>query len=71
MFYYDQKTLVIGNFKKIQSISDTLMEFLFANFRLQVEGTGLSLPYLEDAEVGVRGNITAIKMIYTKGEKNA
>ncbi len=71
MFYYDQKTLIIGNFKKIQSISDSLMEFLFVNFRLQVEGIDLSLPYLEDAEVGVRGNITAIKMINKRLEKNA
>jgi len=64
MFYFDDKMLVIGNFKKILLISDKEISFDFKRYILTVSGDSLIMPYLEDNEVGVKGIIKNINFKY-------
>lgn len=64
MFYYDDKMLVIGKFKKILTISSQKISFDFKRYILIIDGDSLIMPYLEDNEVGVKGIIKSINFNY-------
>lgn len=64
VFYYEDKILVVGNFKKILLFSDKEINFDYKRFVLVVSGDNLSMPYLEDKEVGIRGIINNISFKY-------
>ena len=64
MFYFDDKKLVVGNFKKILLLSDKEICFEFKRYILIVSGDSLVMPYLEDKEVGVKGIIKDICFKY-------
>lgn len=64
MFYFDDKKLVVGNFKKILLISDKEISFDFKRYVLVISGDCLVMPYLEDNEVGVKGIIKNIELKY-------
>lgn len=64
MFYFDDKILVVGNFKKILLLSDKEISFDFKRYILTVSGDNLVMPYLEDNEVGIKGIIKNIGMKY-------
>lgn len=64
MFYFDDKLLVIGNFKKILLLSDKEISFDFKRYVLTVSGDNLFMPYLEDNEVGIKGIIKSINLRY-------
>ena len=64
MFYFDDKILVVGNFKKILLLSDKEISFDFKRYVLTVSGDSLIMPYLEDNEVGVKGIIKNINFKY-------
>ena len=64
MFYFDDKILVVGNFKKILLLSDKEISFDFKRYVLTISGDSLKIPYLEDNEVGVKGIIKNINFKY-------
>lgn len=64
MFYFDNKMLVVGDFKKILLLSDTKMIFSFKKYDLDVCGESLIMPYLEDKEAGIKGIIKIISIKY-------
>ena len=64
MFYFDDKLLVVGNFKKILLLSDKEISFDFKRYVLTVSGDNLVMPYLEDNEVGIKGIIKNINLKY-------
>lgn len=64
MFYFDDKMLIVGNFKKILLLSDKEISFDFKRYILTVSGDYLVMPYLEDKEVGVKGLIKNISFKY-------
>lgn len=70
MFYFDDKMLVVGNFKKILLLSDKEISFDFKRYILTVNGDSLVMPYLEDKEVGVRGIIKNINFKYKMVKDN-
>lgn len=71
MFYFDDKMLVVGNFKKILSLSDTNVIFSFKKYNLSVCGESLIMPYLEDREVGIKGIIKTINIEYKSVKDDA
>lgn len=71
MFYFDDKMLVVGNFKKILSLSDTKVIFSFKKYNLGVCGESLIMPYLEDREVGIKGIIKTINIEYKSVKDDA
>ena len=64
MFYFDDKMLVVGNFKKILLLSDKEISFSFKRYDLIVNGDSLVMPYLEDKEAGIKGIIKNINLKY-------
>ncbi len=64
MLYYDDKVLVVGNFKKILELSNKEISFSFKRYDLIVKGDYLMMPYLEDNEVGIKGLIKSIEFKY-------
>ena len=64
MFYFDEKKMVVGDFKKILLLSDKEISFDFKRYVLTVSGDSLIMPYLEDNEVGVKGIIKNINFKY-------
>lgn len=64
MFYFNDKMLVVGNFKKILLLSDREIVFDFKRYVLVVTGDSLVMPYLEDNEVGIKGVIKNINIKY-------
>ena len=70
MFYFDDKMLIVGGFKKILSLSDKEISFDFKRFVLIVDGDSLVMPYLEDSEVGVKGIIKGINFKYKMVNEN-
>lgn len=70
MFYYDDKMLVIGKFKKIITISSQKISFDFKRYILIIDGDSLIMPYLEDNEVGVKGIIKSINFNYKMVKNN-
>jgi len=64
MFYFDEKKMVVGDFKKILLLSDKEISFDFKRYVLTVSGDGLIMPYLEDNEVGIKGIIKNISLKY-------
>ena len=70
MFYFNDKLLVIGGFRKIILISDKEISFDFKRYILTVSGDCLAMPYLEDNEVGVKGIIKNIGFKYKMVNEN-
>ena len=70
MFYFNDKMLVIGNFKKILLLSDQEISFDFKRYVLKIEGDSLVMPYLEDNEVGIKGIIKHISFKYKMVKDN-
>ena len=70
MFYFDEKMLVVGNFKKILLLSDQEISFSFKRYDLIVNGDSLVMPYLEDKEAGIKGIIKNINLKYKMVKDN-
>lgn len=70
MFYFNDKMLVVGNFKKILLLSDKEISFNFKRYILTVSGDNLLMPYLEDNEVGIKGIIKNINLKYKMVKDN-
>ena len=70
MFYFNDKMLVVGNFKKILLLSDKEISFSFRRYILTVSGDNLIMPYLEDNEVGIKGIIKNINLKYKMVKDN-
>ena len=70
MFYFDEKMLVVGNFKKILLLSDQEISFSFKRYDLIVNGDSLIMPYLEDKEAGIKGIIKNINLKYKMVKDN-
>ena len=70
MFYFNDKMLVVGNFKKILLLSDKEISFNFRRYILTVSGDNLIMPYLEDNEVGIKGIIKNINLKYKMVKDN-
>ena len=70
MFYFDEKMLVVGNFKKILILSDQEISFSFKRYDLIVNGDSLVMPYLEDKEAGIKGIIKNINLKYKMVKDN-
>lgn len=70
MFYFDDKMLIIGRFKKILLLSDKEISFDYKRYVLTVSGDSLVMPYLEDNEVGVKGIIKNINFKYKMVKEN-
>lgn len=70
MFYFNDKMLIIGNFKKIILLSDKEISFDFKRYVLTVSGDSLVMPYLEDNEVGIKGIIKNINLKYKMVKDN-
>ena len=70
MFYFDDKILVVGNFKKILLLSDKEISFDFKRYILTISGDSLVMPYLEDSEVGIKGIIKNINLKYKMVKDN-
>lgn len=64
MFHFDGKMLVIGNFNKITLLNNKQISFDFKRYILTVSGDSLTMPYLEDKEVGIKGIIKVIDVKY-------
>ena len=64
MFYFDDKMLVVGSFKKILLLSDKEISFDFKRYVLTVSGDNLVMPYLEDNEAGIKGIVKNINLKY-------
>ena len=71
MFYFNDKMLVVGNFKKIILLSDKEISFDFKRYILTVSGDCLLMPYLEDSEVGIKGIIKHIDFKYKMVKEDA
>lgn len=70
MFCFNDKMLVVGDFKKILLLSNTEICFDFKRYVLTVSGDSLTMPYLEDKEVGVKGIIKNINLKYKMVKEN-
>lgn len=70
MFYYDDKMLVVGKFRKILVISNTEISFDFKRYVLTIKGDALVMPYLEDNEVGIKGIIKNLSFNYKMVRNN-
>lgn len=70
MFYYDDKMLVVGKFRKILVISNTEISFDFKRYVLTIKGDALVIPYLEDNEVGIKGIIKNLSFNYKMVRNN-
>ena len=64
VFNFNDKMLVVGDFKKILLITNTDISFDFKRYVLTVNGDSLAMPYLEDNEVGIKGIIKNINLKY-------
>ena len=71
MFYFDDKMLVVGNFKKILLLSDKEISFSFKRYDLTISGDSLVMPYLEDKEAGIKGVIKYVNFKYKMVKDNA
>ena len=70
MFCFNDKMLVIGDFKKILLLSNTEISFDFKRYNLIINGDMLVMPYLEDNEVGIKGVIKSINIKYKMVKDN-
>ena len=70
MFYFDDKMLVVGKFKKILLLSDKEICFSFKRYDLIVNGEALIMPYLEDKEAGIKGVIKNVSFRYKMVKDN-
>ena len=70
MFYFDGKSLIVGEFNKILLLSDKNINFDFKRYVLLVSGDKLTMPYLEDKEVGIKGIIKSVSMQYKMVKDN-
>ena len=70
MFHFNDKMLVVGNFKKIILLTDKEISFDFKRYVLTISGDSLLMPYLEDNEVGVKGIIKSISFKYKMVSEN-
>ena len=70
MFCFNDKMLVVGGFKKILLLSNTEISFDFKRYVLTISGDSLTMPYLEDNEVGIKGVIKNISIKYKMVKEN-
>ena len=70
MFYFDDKMLTIGHFQKILMLSDKEVSISFKRYDLIISGDKLIVPYLEDKEIGVKGIIKNIRIVYKMVKDN-
>lgn len=76
MFYYDDTTLWIGNFKRIIAVTDEdgfdqewSVEF-FSGLKIVVTGIDLNVEFYEKGQCSLTGNIIEIKLDTERGVLN-
>ena len=64
MFFYDGIIFKIGNYKKVNYISNNYIEICFTDYLIKLKGDVMKVVSLDDSEFYIQGKILHIEMIY-------